>query len=68
MRKFDKLCEAVVKKYLNEENDDIGETTDELEIPEKEDDTYEQCSMIVYQKKNGGDWERVEIPYKRKKI
>ena len=38
------------------------------EIPEKEDDTYEQCSMIVYQKKDGGDWERVEIPYKRKKL
>ena len=40
----------------------------EKETPEKEDDIYEQCSMIVYQKKNGGDWERVEIPYKRKKI
>ena len=37
------------------------------ETPVKEEDIYEECFMIAYQKKDGGDWERVEIPYKRKK-
>ena len=28
---------------------------------------YEDSIMVAYQKKGGGEWERVEIPYKRKK-
>lgn len=30
-------------------------------------DEYEEAIMVAYQKKGGGEWERVEIPYKRKK-
>ena len=32
-----------------------------------DDDIYEESFMIAFQKKNGGNWEQVKIPYKRKK-
>ena len=43
----------------------------EKEIPKEKKPTkeeeYEDAIMVAYQKKGGGEWERVEIPYKRKK-
>ena len=35
--------------------------------PIKEEEEYEDAIMIAYQKKGGGEWERAEIPYKKKK-
>ena len=35
------------------------------EKPAKEE--YEDAIMVAYQKKGDGEWERVEIPYKKKK-
>lgn len=28
---------------------------------------YEDAVMVAYQKKGDGEWQRVEIPYKKKK-
>lgn len=31
-------------------------------------DEYEDAIMVAYQKKEPGEWERVEISYRRKKV
>ncbi len=38
-----------------------------IEKESKSDDGYEDAIMIAYQKKEPGEWEKVEIPYRKKK-
>jgi hypothetical protein len=49
------------KNQKRQEEKEVNETSSSC------DDIYEESFMIAYQKKNGGDWEQVKIPYKRKK-
>ena len=37
------------------------------EKPTKEEEEYEDAITVAYQKKGSGEWERVEILYKKKK-
>lgn len=32
------------------------------------DDEFEDAIMVAYQKKEPGEWEKIEISYKRKKV
>ena len=46
-----------------------GQTEEEIVVPTPVDDNsdYEDCTVTAYQKKDEGDWEKVEIVYRRKK-
>lgn len=44
-----------------------SETKKPIKKAKEEDDGYEDAILVAYQKKGGGEWERVEIPYRKKK-
>ena len=49
------------RKLKKQKEEKVNETVS------PDDDIYEESFMIAYQKKNGGDWEQVKLPYRKKK-
>lgn len=41
--------------------------SDIITIPKIDDNDDENSIMVCYEKKDGGEWEKIEVPYKRKK-
>lgn len=66
-----------MEKEIQKEKEESGRPSIKLEeiefietltgIVKQSIEEYEDAIMVAYQKKGGGEWERIEIPYKKKK-